>query len=248
MKMALFYTLSLYLIIQFSQGKSCNLITIILWQSLTFWLFPAQADCMLRESPPSFLNYIAGDDDSPLTVISRQHQAIMPGYKFDCDQTTCGNITEWGVDVNPGGGQHQLAYTLDLQVWRPSPTVDDLDGTGCYSLVGNNRFTSVSLSNGLAVVTPSPQNYVQFQPGDVLGFYVEDARQTNDGVVLVTSENFARNTVWYASIAPSMATSQTGSCPYSVGNNGVLNTATRGRAPVISIKTGKLILAIQVSI
>ncbi len=167
-------------------------------------------------------------------------QAIMPGYKFICDQTTCGSITEWGVDVYPGGGQNQMTYSLDFQVWRPSPTVDDSTGTGCYSLVGNNRFTSVSLSGGVAQVTPSPQDYIQFRPGDVLGFYVEEARDFDDGVVLISSgDNSARSTVWFASIAPSMATSQTGSCPYSVGTNGVLNSAIRRVAPVISIKTGK---------
>ena len=194
---------------------------------------------MLRESPPSFQNYVAGDDDVVLTTISLQQQAIMPGYKFTCDQTTCGNITEWGVDVYPGGSNHQMVYTLDLQVWRPSPTVDDSTGAGCYSLVGNNRFTSISLSNQVAVVTPSPQDYIQFQSEDVLGFYVEEARNFNDGVVLVAGDNRARSTVWLANIAPSMAASQIGNCPYSVGSNGVLNTPIRGVAPVISIKIGK---------
>ena len=166
----------------------------------------------------------------------------MPGYKFTCEQTfTCGNITEWGVDVTPGGSNHQMAYTIDFQVWRPSPTVDDSTGTGCYSLVGNNRFTSISLSGGVAVVTPSPGDHIQFQSGDVLGFYVEEARSASDGVVLIAAgNNLARSTLWHASIAPSMATPQTGNCPYSVGSNGVLNTPIRGIAPVISIKTGKV--------
>ena len=73
------------------------------------------------------------------------------------------------MDVHPGGGGYQNYYTLDLQVWRPSPT---FTGTGQYSLVGNNRFTNISLSGGVAIVTPSPQDYIQFQPGDVLGFYI----------------------------------------------------------------------------
>ena len=177
-----------------------------------------------------------------LTRISIHRQAIMPGYKFVCDDTTCGNITEWGVDVYPARGQNQMAYSLDFQVWRPSPTVDDSTGTGCYSLVGNNRFTSISLSGGVARVTPSPQDYIQFQRGDVLGFYVEGVRDFGDGVVLTTSgdNSGARSTVWFASIAPSMATSQTGGCPYSVGSNGVLNSSIRGIAPVISIKTGTI--------
>ena len=150
----------------------------------------------------------------------------------------CGNITEWGVDVQPGGMYHdQGQYSLDLQVWRPSPTVDDSTSTGCYSLVGNNRFTSITFSSNLVRVTPSPQDYIQFRPGDVLGFYVEEALSATDGVVILTSpSSFTSELVWYASIAPSMATSQNGDCPYSVGSSGVLNTLTRA-APVISIST-----------
>ena len=145
----------------------------------------------------------------------------------------CGNITEWGVDVHPGGSLYQNIYTLDLQVWRPSPTVDDSTGTGCYSLVGNNRFTSIFLSDQVAIVTPSPQDYIQFRPGDVLGFYVAEARGKKDGVVILTSpSSFTSELVWYASIGPTMTT-------YSVGSNGVLNTLTRA-APVISISTSNL--------
>ena len=118
----------------------------------------------------------------------------------------CGNITEWGVDVHQGGGGDQMEYTLDLQVWRPSPTVDDsTDGTGCYSLVGNNRFTSISLDiDQVARVTPSPQDYIQFRPRDVLGFYVEEARDTNRGVVVLNGDDEVRFTselVWYGGMA-----------------------------------------------
>ena len=171
--------------------------------------------------------------------ITRYHQAIITSYKLDCNQM-CGNITEWGVDVQPGGGRHDKGqYSLDLQVWRPSPTVNHSTGTGCYNLVGNNRFTSITFSDNLVRVTPSPQDYIQFQPGDVLGFYVEEARDADDGVVILTNpSSFTSELVWYASIAPTMATSQNGDCPYSVGSNGgVLNTSTQA-APVISIKTG----------
>ena len=148
----------------------------------------------------------------------------------------CGNITQWGVDVHPGGLYHQNRYTLDLQVWRPSPTVDDSTGTGQYSLVGNNRFTSISLSDQVAIVTPSPQDYIQFQPGDVLGFYVEEAGDSDDRVVVLTSpSSFTSEVVWYASIEPAMATSQS---VYSVGSTGELDSSTRA-APVISISTSK---------
>ena len=188
---------------------------------------------------PPFQDYRDFDDNR----ITRHHQAIIPSYKFDCNPQMCGNITEWGVDVRPDGGNHQPdedPYTLDLQVWRPSPTVDDSTGAGCYSLVGNNRFTSITLSDGVAQVTPSPQDYIMFQPGDVLGVYVEEARGNNDGVVILTSfdgtTTFTSESVWYA--IPSLTTSQNGDCPYSVGSNGVLDTSTRA-APVISISISR---------
>ena len=184
--------------------------------------------------------------------ITLEHQVIIPSYRFDCNQT-CGNITVWGVDVQPGGNKDDRMYTLVFQVWRPSPTVNVSSGTGCYSLVGSNRFSSISLANDVAVVTPSqPQDQVQFRPGDVLGFYVEEVRPRKSGgsrgsggprergvVILTSPSNHIRELVWYASIAPSMATSQNGDCPYSVGSSGVLNTLTRA-APVISINACKI--------
>ena len=179
---------------------------------------------------PTFQDYTGRDRDNSIT---RGHQAIIPSYKFDCEQM-CGNITKWGVDVHPGGGGHDEEYTLDLQVWRPSPTVDDSTGAGQYSLVGNNRFTSISLSDQVAIVTPSPQDYIQFQPGDVLGFYV-DGKEDRDEYEVVVLVNPSSELVWFASIAPTLATSQT---TYSIGSSGDLNTSIRA-APVISIGIGR---------
>ena len=124
------------------------------------------------------------------------------------------------MDVRCDREEEQNTYTLDLQVWRPSPTVDDSTGTGQYSLVGNNRFTSISLSDGVAIVTLSPQDYIQFQPGDMLGFYVEEAIRENNGVVVLTDSNFTNKIIWYASIDPAMDTTQS---VYSVGSSGDLD-------------------------
>ena len=153
-------------------------------------------------------------------IIVRQ-QAIIHTYRFNC----CGNITEWGADVKD---DRDRQYTLNFQVWRPSPTVDQSNGTGDYSLVGNNRFTSISLNGDLVRVSPSPQDRIQFQPGDVLGLYVESADDSDDGVVILPSMS---ERVWYGSIAPSMATSQTA---VLVGSSGAVNILTNA-APVISI-------------
>ena len=122
-------------------------------------------------------------------------------------------------------------YTLNFQVWRPSPTVNLSTGTGYYSLVGNNRFTSIILQNDLVRVTPSSQDRIQFKPGDVLGLYVEIAEDPDDGVVMLQDRS---ERVWYGSIAPSMATSQT----ILVGGSSGMNTLISA-APVISIATSK---------
>ena len=211
-----------------------NMIVLIVLAAICVTLAQGSSSSCLdtnnENGPPELMNY---GNRYPRLLI--HDQAIIPSYKLDC----CGNITEWGVDVHPGGQGTTDRYTLDFQVWRPSPTVNDSTGTGCYSLVGNNRFTSIPLQNLIAQVTPSPQDYIQFQPGDVLGVYVEEARESDDGVVLLTRDSFTSESMWYTSIAPTMATSQNGDCPYSVGSNGgILNTLIQG-APVISVSIGK---------
>ena len=174
---------------------------------------------------PSFTDYGGGEGQIP-----RYHQAIVSSYQFQC----CGNVTEWRIDVHPGGGKDNKEYTLNLQVWRPSPTVDSLS-SGNYNLIGNNRFTSISLRDGVAQVTPSPQEYIQFRPGDVLGFYVEEAKDDDRGVVVLTTDSYTREIVWHADIS----NSQILGCPVSAGSTGTLNTILRG-APVIEIDSCKL--------
>ena len=116
-----------------------------------------------RNDLPSFQNY----GNNGVTRITHYHQAIIPSYEFKC----CGNVTEWGVDVQQDGRDDDMRYTLDLQVWRPSPTtVDGSTGSGQYILVGNNRFTKISVSDNVGEVSVKAQDQAQFRPGDVLGF------------------------------------------------------------------------------
>ena len=141
------------------------------------------------------------------------------------------------MDLNPV--EQEATFSFDLQVWRPSPTIND-DGSGCYSLVGNYAVRSISINttveeDHVARVTPSVQ--LQYQPGDVLGFYVEsDGTNSDDdnGVVLLVSASYTSELVWHASITD--RSSMSGSCPYPVGTSGVLSSSTRA-APVISIST-----------
>ena len=200
--------------------------------------FPAQyAECLQTNNCnglPFFQGY-TGAAGTPDRRIHHQHQATIPSYKFNC----CGNITEWGVDLNPV--EEDARFTFDFQVWRPSPTVNE---DGCYSLVNNFIIRSTSLPTNPAIshvarVTPLPQDQLQFQPGDVLGFYVEShgTRSDNDnGVVFLNNGGHTSELVWHAKIDETARTSQSrsGSCPYPVGTNRVLSTS-RCVAPVISI-------------
>ena len=182
---------------------------------------------------PELRDYMGDDNNHRIT---RHYQAIVSTYKFTC----CGKITEWGADVffNISDG-----YTIDFQVWRPTTTVNNSsNGTGCYSLVGNNRFSSISLNNGLVKVAPTPSyhKFIYFSPSDVLGFYIVEVPETHssNGIVLQTIATFKNDIVWYGSTSVSewKTNSMNGDCLISVGSEGVLNKMTRA-APVISIGT-----------
>ena len=148
------------------------------------------------------------------------------------------------MDLNPDGTDARFDFTF--QVWRPAP---DVNITGCYSLVDDFISTGIpigiapSQTVNVARITPSlAADQLQFQPGDVLGFYVESHGEgdgpggdANNGVPLLNGGGYASELVWYGSISDQ--TSRIGSCPYPTGTrNGILSLSTRA-APVISIST-----------
>ena len=168
--------------------------------------------------------------------VHHRHQAIITSYRLNY----CGNITEWGVDLNPDGTRARFDFIF--QVWRP------VNVSGCYSLVDDFNSTGIPIgiqptpSTGVARITPSPADQLQFQPGDVLGFYVESHGEgsgsrgdANNGVVLLTGGSYTNELVWYGSIGDgTIQMSQTAQCPYPIGTNGILSSSTHA-APVISI-------------
>ena len=187
----------------------------------------AQESCLQTNDVnglPIFQPYGSG----PSMRIQHQHQAIIPSYRFNCS----GNIAEWGVDLNPDGTF--AVFLFILQIWRPLQNV-----SGCYTLVNHTTiFATTTMNRRLVVVTPSlVQHQLQFQLGDVLGFYVESQNGISDhdnGVVLLTGSNYTSESVWHARIDLTAQTSEYGNCSYPVGTAGVLNTLTHA-APVISI-------------
>ena len=114
--------------------------------------------------------------------------------------------------------------------------------TGCYNLVGNNNFTSVVLDSPLTVVKPPPHQRIQFQPGDVLGFYAENANVgfESGGVKMLCDVNvrgdggYETEEVWYATnLVYSNA-----NCLAAVGKGKLLDSFTNV-APIISVSYSK---------
>ena len=116
-------------------------------------------------------------------------QAIVPAYTFNWS----GRVTEWRACVQPGGNNEQ--YYIQFQIWRST------DNNGCYELVGHNTPLDADESlvpesvimNGegfllfgrdnapvRCVVLPVRESQqIEFQSGDVIGYYVDRFREIN---------------------------------------------------------------------
>ena len=116
----------------------------------------------------------------------------MPAYRFQCS----GRVTEWGACVQPGKMPSEQYY-IQFQVWRPTGI------KGCYKLVDYNiplddaRMSETGISDSSViidaegflsppgdnrcVVLPVRENQqIEFQTGDVVGYYVDYFRDGSD--------------------------------------------------------------------
>ena len=124
-------------------------------------------------------------------------QAIVPAYRFQCS----GRVTEWRACVQPGGFSSEQYY-IQFQVWRPTGI------EGCYELVDYNiplddaKMSETEMSDSSViidaegflsppgdnsdplhrcVVLPVRENQqIEFQTGDVVGYYVDHFKNGND--------------------------------------------------------------------
>ena len=109
---------------------------------------------------------------------------IVPQLKFDCH----GYITRWHARTWLNSAEeviNNLEHDITFQLWRPNATDDSL-----YSFVGSNTFAFIgtSLRPGLSEdrhyfnLTGSPTNdeRLYFQPGDVVGWYIHTTIQSTD--------------------------------------------------------------------
>ena len=150
-------------------------------------------------------------------------QAIITSYEFHC----CGTIAGWAAIVEPGGRKYADVYSITFQVWRP--TLSDRDR---YLKVGENNFRSVILDpDSIINETPATNELLHFQPGDVVGYYLEQngpSGSTDGGLQLETS--FSQEILWYATGNSDLQTEGV----LQVGSTGDLSMST-SLGPIISV-------------
>ncbi len=154
-------------------------------------------------------------------------QVIIKSYEFHC----CGKVGGWAAYVEPGGRHHTDAYSIKFQIWRPM-------GNNRYVKIGENSFPSLNLTaDSLIQETPTNSEQLDFQPGDVVGYYLfEDnnskKRIQNGG--LQFDDGFTSEELWYATGNSSLQNEYL----LEVGNGRDLNMST-SLGPIISVSLGK---------
>ena len=127
------------------------------------------------------------DYQLPSGTVSVGYLIIVPQLKFDCH----GTITNWHaltyfntVDAALDAFFHDITF----QLWRPST-----EDNRVYSFIGSNiaQFFGNDIRAGRTILedgtllfnltsTPPAQERLQFQPGDVIGWYIHTGAQATD--------------------------------------------------------------------
>ncbi len=113
---------------------------------------------------------------------------------------------------------HTTVYTATFQVWRP-------EGNGVYTMVGENAYPNpITLKDNSRLLVDVLQSFIEFQPGDVVGYYL-DSTESSGSVQL--DESNRNEEVYYGPLI-----------------NGKFDTTAIGvsrtsMAPIIYVAVGK---------
>ena len=113
-----------------------------------------------------------------------------------------------------------------------------METDGCYSLVGENRFSRITLVGRLVSETPEPTNIISVQPGDVVGYFATSTRAINNGITVTIHEDLLTGeTVWYHTDTEMEPLIPSGEfCPFPVGSESdrILRSSTN-LGPIVSV-------------
>ena len=203
-------------------------------------------------------------EDADSDTESDRLQAIVPAYTFQCS----GRVTEWRACVQPGDSSDEQYY-IQFQVWR-STGID-----GCYDLVGYNSPLdadeslvpdSVITIDGERVLCPGRDNapdccvvlpvresqQIEFQSGDVIGYYVDRFRDgedrddessiqwiENDEVVVYYEDDLPREDV-KSQYAIGISNINPSACGFPTETSNLYSLSNvASSAPIISLSIGK---------
>ncbi len=185
-----------------------------------FYITIAGQDCVRANSDGAdSLPLFGNPENSAPRIATNPIQAIIKSYQFHC----CGKVGGWAAYVGPGGGNHANGvYSIKLQIWRPA-------GNNRYVKIGENSFPSLTLADAsLVEEVPVVSEQLDFQPGDVVGYYLEDNINQDGGVQFDSSFNVEE--LWYATGNSALQDE----CLLEVGSAGDLSVSTT-LGPIISI-------------
>ena len=132
--------------------------------------------------------------------------------------------------MEPGGGKHDNGtYNIKLQIWRPT-------GGNSYTKIGENSFPRVVLVSASEIreEVQSSSEQLHFQPGDVLGYYLDQNSQRPNGGLQFDTE-FTHEELWYTTGNSDIQNE----CRLDIGSKGDLSLSTT-LGPIISVSLSKL--------
>ncbi|XP_064406791.1 uncharacterized protein LOC135351658 isoform X2 [Halichondria panicea] len=148
-------------------------------------------------------------------------QVIIKSYKFHC----CGKVGGWSAFLEASGGE---VYSIKFQIWRPM-------SSNRFVKIGENSFPLLTFANNPNTNSdiekiPANSEQLDFQPGDVVGYYLEQEDGGTNVGLKFDSRDFNLEELWYATGNSELQNE----CLLEVGNAGDLSMST-SLGPIISV-------------
>ena len=208
-------------------------------------------ECGIENFPrrEQFLLNEAIDFQPPNTAVSVGYLFIAPQLKFDCH----GTITTWHALTYFNTEEDALGilfHDITFQLWRPST-----EDSRVYSFVGSNiaKFIGNEIRAGYTILdddtqfsnltsTPPAQERLQFQPGDVIGWYIHTGVQATDQPLSIVYRHATSddNAVDLFSMMISDVDYATTSPPCDLAVCSINTTLIPSVIPYITVEYGKL--------
>jgi hypothetical protein len=197
------------------------------------------------------------DYQLPNTSVFIGYLFIAPQLKFDCH----GSITSWHALTNFNTADTALDilfHDITFQLWRPST-----EDNRVYSFVGSNvpQFVGNEIRAGRTILedgtqffnltsTPPAEERLQFQPGDVIGWYIHtrvQARNQPLSIVYSHATLSDENAVDLFSVVITDSDHAATPPPCDVAVCSTNTTLIRSVIPYITVDYGEAILIIQLT-